>query len=98
MMYGAFVVRRRLGLLSSPQCAYLVEMVPHDDFRPPDHLPPFKRFLYRAFCIAFFAVGMTLFIYFVAPLIYRHVSIPFGEWTYEQVRQWTGEPPLPPRT
>lgn len=70
----------------------------YDHFKPPAHLSPTGRFLFRALCLVTVIIGMTAFAYFVAPLIYSHVSMPFGDWIYETVRQWTGEPPRAPRT
>jgi hypothetical protein len=69
----------------------------YDRFRPPEHFSPKGKFLYRAMLMVLFILIMSAFAYFVVPLIQTYVSFPAGDWVYEQLRQWTGEPPRPPR-
>lgn len=61
---------------------------------PDPRLPLAGKVLYWLTWIA----GMAVLVIFVLPLVYRYVSLPFGDWVYEIARQWTGEPPRPPRT
>lgn len=62
-----------------------------DRYKLRPDLPWYAHALYWVSLLAF----MALFIVFVLPLIYRYVSIPLGDWAYETVRQWTGEPYKP---
>lgn len=70
----------------------------YDHFRPPEHFSRMGRYLFRALCLVTVVVVMAVFAYFVGPLIDRYVGFPLGDFVYEQVRQWTGEPPRIPRT
>lgn len=60
-------------------------------FDPPSELPLIGKILYWITFIG----GMLLISYFVLPLVYEHVSIPLGDWGYELVRSYTGEPYKP---
>ena len=51
-----------------------------------------------AIALAAIAFVLALIAIFIAPLVYRYVSLPLGDWAYETIRQWTGEPPRAPRT
>ncbi|BCH22087.1 hypothetical protein MesoLjLb_18720 [Mesorhizobium sp. L-8-3] len=51
-----------------------------DDFRPPAHFTPFQGLLFRLLCIVSFIVVMTLFAFFVLPLVEQYVSIPLSNW------------------
>lgn len=64
------------------------------------HIGPDPRlpFAGKVFFWLFWIVGMALIAIFIAPLVYRYVSLPLGDWAYETIRQWTGEPPRAPRT
>lgn len=60
----------------------------------PGELP----FIGKVLFVVLFTAFMAAFSYFVLPYVYEYVSLPFGDWVYEHARQWTGEPPRPPRT
>ena len=52
----------------------------YDHFRPPEHLSPMGKALFRLLCLVTFIVVMVAFAYFVGPLINEYVGDPFGEW------------------
>lgn len=66
-----------------------------DDFRPPDHYTPLGKFAYRASGMVAVFIALSVFAYFVLPIVYTYVSLPFGDWVYEIARSWTGEPYTP---
>jgi hypothetical protein len=72
-----------------------ISTMSYDHFRPPEHFSPSGKMVFRALCWVTFIIAMALFSYFILPLVYRYVSLPLGDWGYEVVRSWTGEPYKP---
>lgn len=70
----------------------------YDHFKPPERFSFAGKLAYRAVLTVLWVLIMVAFIYFVVPLIQRYISFPAGDWVYDQLRQWTGEPPRPPRS
>lgn len=67
----------------------------HDDFRPPDHYTPLGKLAFRVSGLLTVFALLSLFAYFVLPLVWTYISLPAGDWAYETVRSWTGEPYKP---
>jgi hypothetical protein len=57
----------------------------YDHFRPPEHFSPTGKLAFRALCLVTFIIVMALFSYFVLPIIYEHVSLPFADWITDLV-------------
>ncbi|PAP96642.1 hypothetical protein [Mesorhizobium wenxiniae] len=68
-----------IGLPLSSFHAYLARMS-YDHFRPPEHLSPTGKLLFRALCLVTFIVAMGAVIYYLGPLIDRYVGVPFADW------------------
>lgn len=68
---------------------------PYDHFKPPAHFTPRQGRIYRLGLTVLVFVIMGALAYWVGPWIQTNVGEPFGDWVYDIVRGWTGEPYRP---